>query len=111
MIICILILLLSNFIGAISQVLLKKSALENHKSFLYEYLNIKVIFAYALFFIAVFFDLLALKRVPVSFIPVVETSSYFFAIVLSRIFFKERICIKQIIALVLVISGIIIYVF
>lgn len=110
MIVYILFLLLSNFIGAISQVLLKKSALEKHKSFLYEYLNFKVIFAYALFFVAVFVDLMALKKVPVSFVPVVETSSYFFAIILSRIFFKERITRRQVVALVLIISGIIIYV-
>ena len=45
-----LLLLLSVFISAVSQILLKKSALEEHKSFIFEYLNFKVILAYFLFF-------------------------------------------------------------
>ena len=68
MILYVLFLLFSNFIGAVSQVLLKKSALESHKSFVREYLNVKVVLAYALFFAAVFIDLTALKIVPVSYV-------------------------------------------
>lgn len=110
MILYILFLLFSNFIGAISQVLLKKSASDFHKSFIYEYLNPKVIIAYIIFFTAVFIDLTALKIVPASFVPIIETSSYIFTIILSRIFFKEKINLKQIIAIILIIVGIIIYV-
>ncbi len=110
MIFYVLFLLLSNFIGAVSQVLLKKSAMESHKSFIYEYLNFKVIFAYALFLIAVFIDLYALTVVPVSYVPIIEASSYIFAIILSRIFFKDRINLKQAAAILLIIAGITIYV-
>ena len=110
MIIFILFLLLSNFIGAVSQVLLKKSAMEKHKSFIFEYLNVKVIFAYILFFCAVFIDLYALKVVPVSFVPIIETSSYIFSIILSRLFFKDKINIFQALAILLIIAGIIVYV-
>ena len=94
----------------ILQVLLKKSALETHKSFIYEYLNAKVIIAYMLFFAAVFIDLTALKIVPASFVPIIETSSYIFAIILSRIFFKDKINIKQAVAILLIIAGITVYV-
>ena len=107
----VLLLLFSVFISAISQILLKKSALQEHKSWIYEYLNIKVISAYFLFFCAVLIDLLALKYVPVSFVPVIETSSYIFIILLSRILFAEKISIKQFIAISLIISGIFIYIF
>lgn len=110
MILFILFLIFSNFIGAVSQVLLKKSALEKHKSFIFEYLNLKVILAYTLFFCAVFIDLYALKVVPVSFVPIIETSSYIFAIILSRIFFKDKINLLQAIAIVLIICGIWVYV-
>ena len=110
MILFVLFLIFSNFIGAVSQVLLKKSALEEHKSFIFEYLNVKVILAYALFFCAVFIDLYALKVVPVSFVPIIEASSYIFAIVLSNIFFKDTINFKQLIAFILIISGITIFV-
>jgi drug/metabolite transporter (DMT)-like permease len=97
-------------VGAVSQVLLKKSALEPHKSVVREYLNAKVIVAYALFFAAVFIDLTALKIVPVSYVPIIEASSYIFAIILSRIFFKDKIKAKQMAAIALIIAGIAIYV-
>lgn len=110
MILYVLFLLFSNFIGAVSQVLLKKSAMESHKSFVFEYLNAKVVVAYLLFFAAVFIDLTALKIVPVSYVPIIEASSYIFAIILSRIFFKDKIKAKQMAAIALIIAGIAIYV-
>lgn len=110
MILYVLFLLFSNFIGAVSQVLLKKSAMESHKSFVFEYINVKVVVAYLLFFAAVFIDLTALKIVPVSYVPIIEASSYIFAIILSRIFFKDKIKAKQMAAIALIIAGIAIYV-
>ncbi len=105
-----LFLLLSVFISAISQILLKKSATEPHSSFLREYLNFKVIFAYFLFFLAVFIDLFALKYVPASFVPVIETSSYAFVIILSRIIFKEKINFIQGVSIILILTGIFVYI-
>ena len=106
----VILLLFSVFISAVSQILLKKSALESHSSWLKEYLNIKVISAYFLFFCAVLIDLIALKFVPVSFVPVIETSSYIFIIIFSRIIFKEKISLKQYSAIVLILAGILIYI-
>ena len=106
----VLLLLFSVFISSVSQILLKKSALESHSSWLKEYLNIKVISAYFLFFCAVLIDLIALKFVPVSFVPVIETSSYIFIIIFSRIIFKEKISLKQYSAIVLILAGILIYI-
>lgn len=96
--------------GAVSQVLLKKSALEPHKNVVREYLNAKVVIAYALFFAAVFIDLTALKIVPASYVPIIEASSYVFAIILSRIFFNDRIKARQAAAIALIIVGIAVYV-
>lgn len=110
MILYVAFLLFSNFVGAVSQVLLKKSALEPHKSVVREYLNAKVIIAYALFFAAVFIDLTALRIVPASYVPIIEASSYVFAIILSRIFFNDRIKAKQVAAIALIIAGIAVYV-
>ena len=77
-----LLLLLSVFVSALSQILLKKSALKSYKSRIFEYLNPLVITAYIMFFGAVCIDLVALRFVPVSFVPVIETSSYIFALLL-----------------------------
>lgn len=106
----VLFLFLSVFISAISQLLLKKSALIKYKSFIREYLNPLVITAYFLFFTAVLIDLLCLKFVPLSFVPVIETSSYAFIIILSRIFFQEKLPLKKIIGISIIIIGILIYI-
>lgn len=105
-----LFLLLSNFIAAVSQMLLKKSAMEQHKSIIFEYLNWKVIFAYAMFFGAVFIDMYALRFVSIAFVPVVETSSYIFILIFSRLLFKEKISLRQYLGVAVIICGILIFV-
>jgi len=110
MIFYIAILIFSVFISAFSQVLLKKSALKTYSSFLREYLNIYVIPAYAIYFLTVFLDLLALRKVPVSFVPVAEASSYVFVLLFGKIFFKERFSKRKIIAMILIMAGIVVFV-
>ena len=103
-------LFFSVLISALSQVLLKKSALKEHSSFLHEYLNLYVIPAYLIYFIAVFLDLIALRKVPVSFVPVVEASSYVFVLLFGKLFFKEHFSKRKILAMILIVSGIIVFV-
>ena len=110
MIFYIAILIFSVFISAFSQVLLKKSALKTYSSFIKEYLNFYVIPAYAIYFLAVFLDLLALRKVPVSFVPVAEASSYVFVLLFGKIFFKERFSKRKIIAMILIMAGIVVFV-
>ena len=110
MILYIALLFLSVFISALSQVLLKKSALRTYDSFIKEYLNIFVIPAYAIYFVAVFLDLLALKKVPVSFVPVAEASSYIFVLVFGKVFFGERFSKRKILAMMLILLGIAVFV-
>ncbi|MBQ3642545.1 EamA family transporter [bacterium] len=110
MIFYIAILIFSVFISAFSQVLLKKSAIKTYSSFIKEYLNFYVIPAYAIYFLAVFLDLLALRKVPVSFVPVAESSSYVFVLIFGRIFFKESFSNRKILAMILIMSGIVVFV-
>lgn len=104
------ILIFSVFISALSQVLLKKSALKTYDSFIREYLNIFVVPAYAIYFVAVFLDLIALKKVPVSFVPVAEASSYIFVLIFGKLFFKEKFSKRKIFAMILILTGIIVFV-
>lgn len=110
MIFYIAILIFSVFISAFSQVLLKKSALKTYNSFIKEYINFYVVPAYAIYFLAVFLDLLALRKVPVSFVPVAEASSYVFVLLFGKIFFKERFSKRKIIAMILIMAGIVVFV-
>lgn len=104
------ILFVSVIISAYSQILLKKSALKEHKSFIFEYLNPFVIISYLIFFCAIFLDMIGLKKVPVSYIPIIESSSYIFVIVFSKIFLKEVFSKRKIIAMIFILIGIFIYI-
>ena len=97
-------------ISAFSQIILKKSAQKTHKNFIFEYLNPYVVSGYFIFFAAVFLDMLALKKVPVSYIPVVESSSYIFVFIFSKIFLKEQFSARKLISIIFILAGIAIFV-
>ena len=109
MIFHILILFFSVFISSFSQVLLKKSALKTYGSLVKEYLNAFVIPAYAIYFLAVLLDLFALKKVPLSFVPVAETAGYVFSLLFGKLLFKEKFSKRKIFATMLILSGIAIF--
>lgn len=99
----------SALISSFSQILLKKSAQKNYSSKLKEYLNPLVIFAYGLFFLCTLISMYALKVIPLSMSPILEASGYIFVAVLSYIFFKEKLTKRQLLGMMLIISGIVIY--
>ncbi len=106
----IMLLFLAVFISSISQLLLKKAANKNYNSFIKTYMNVRVISAYFILFIAVIIDLFAFKYVPVSFVPVIESSSYFFIIILSTNFLHEKLTLKQVAGISLIMLGVFLYV-
>ena len=103
------ILLFSVLISAISQVMLKKSALKKYESRIKEYLNPLVIFSYGLFFLCTFISMYSLKVVPLSMAPVLEATSYIYVGVLSYIFLGEKMNKRQILGMALIIIGIVIF--
>lgn len=104
-----LLLLFGVLISAVSQVLLKKEALKEHTSFIGEYLNIRVILAYSIFFVSTFLSILAYKGIPLSMGPVLEATGYIYVTVFGVSIFKERINAKKMLALALIICGIVVY--
>ena len=97
------------FISSVSQIILKKSAEKSYPNKIREYLNVRVIFAYIVFFAATLCSILAYTKIPLSFGPVLESSGYFFVAVLSYLFLKEKISVKKMFGLAVIIIGIIIY--
>lgn len=102
-------LFISVIISAYSQILLKKSAQRKYNNFFQEYFNPYVICGYGIFFVAIFLDMLGLRKVPVSYIPIIESSSYVFIIIFSRIFLGEKINRRKTIAISAILLGIGIY--
>ncbi|MCM1220382.1 MAG: multidrug ABC transporter [Lachnospiraceae bacterium] len=103
------VLLAGVFISAISQVMLKKSALKTYDSKLKEYMNPLVIVAYILFVGTTFLSILAYKGIPLSMGPVLEATSYLYVTFFGVKIFKEKLNAKKVIALFLIIAGIVVY--
>ncbi len=103
------ILLLGVFISAVSQVILKKAAIQKHGSFLKEYLNPPVIIAYVMFVATTLLCVLAYRVIPLSMGPILEATSYIYVTIFGVLIFHEHLNKKKILALVLIIGGIAIY--
>lgn len=103
------ILLLSVFISSVSQIILKKAANKTYESPLKEYLNPMVIGAYGLFFCSVILTMLALRNLPLSMSPILESTGYIFVSVMGYFFLKERFSRRKLIGIVLILVGIIIF--
>ncbi|MBR2804486.1 MAG: multidrug ABC transporter, partial [Eggerthellaceae bacterium] len=101
--------LLGVFISAVSQVLLKKEALKPHESVVAEYLNLRVIVAYAIFFTATLMTIYAYKAVPLSLGPILEATSYLYVMVFGAVFFSEKPTKLKVAAIILILAGLSIY--
>lgn len=102
-------LLLSVFISSVSQIILKKAADKTYESTLKEYMNPMVIGAYGLFFCSVILTMLALKHVPLSMSPILESTGYIFVSVMGYIFLKERFSRRKLMGFALIFAGIVIF--
>ena len=103
------VLLVSVFISAISQVMLKISANRQHGSAVREYANPLVIGAYAIFVLSTLLTVYAYRVVPLSLGPVLESTSYLYVTAFGALIFKEKVTPKKLLALALIIAGICIF--
>ncbi len=104
----IIIFLSASLISAFSQILLKTAATKQYGSWIYEYLNVRVISAYAIFFAATLLTVYCYKVIPLSLGAMLEASGYVFVTVLGRLILKERVSVNKMIGMALVIAGVII---
>ena len=101
--------LLGVFISAVSQVMLKKSAMQDHGSAIKEYLNPLVIFAYMMFVGSPLLSVVAYKGIPLSMGPILEATGYIYVTIFGVTIFHEKMNRKKLIALALIIGGIVVY--
>ena len=103
------VLLFSVFVSSVSQILLKKAANRTYETPLKEYLNSLVVGAYGLFFCSVILTMLALKYVPLSMSPILESTGYIFVSVMGYIFLKEKFTRRKLCGFALILAGVIIF--
>lgn len=104
------IVILSIFASSCSQLLLKKSADREYKTWLESMFNWRVLLAYSIFFSSLIINIFALSHgVMLKDMPALESLSAIFIPIISFVFLKETITIKKILASVLVLIGIIVF--
>lgn len=97
------------FVASLTQILLKKSADAEHKNRLFEYLNKKVVGAYVIFGSVAMVNMYVLRFIPLSLAVVLESFAYVFVPVLSIVFLKERMKVRQLVGVLVIVIGIYIF--
>ena len=100
---------MSVVIASFSQILLKKSAMKKHKSMVSEYLNIYVVLGYGMMIVSTILTIFAYKGLDYKNGPIIESLGYIFVMILSFIFFSEKITKRKLIGNALILLGIIIF--
>ena len=99
----------SVFISAVSQIILKTSADKEYKNKLYEYLNIRVIIAYGIFFLATLFTVFAYSNgVDLSMGMILETTGYLWVTLLGYFILKEKVNSRKLTGLLVIVVGILV---
>ena len=105
----ILLWLFSVLLSSFSQVILKIAAGRKYENRIKEYLNPLVIGAYTLFFLCTLLTMLALRVVPYSYSPMIESTSYIFIPVFGVFLLKEKISRRRMIGIGVILVGILIF--
>ena len=106
---CAGIMVLCALLSAYSQILLKKSTMEKHRSFVFNYLNVKVITAYSIFALTLFMNIYAYTGISFKYASVLNATAYLFTMLLSRWLLKDWISWQCATGNGLIVLGICIY--
>ena len=104
-----ILMLICTMFSAVSQILLKQSANEEHASALREYLNWRVIVAYLIFGSVLLLNTYAYTQVDLKYGPVLDTFTYVFVLLLSFGVLKEKVSKGKLIGNLIIILGVLVY--
>lgn len=102
-------MLLSVTIASVSQILLKKSALCKYKSVVREYFNPYVIGGYVFLFLSMLLTVYAYSGMDYKNGPVIEALGNVIVLVLSYLFFKEKISMRKLLGIACIMLGILVF--
>ena len=102
-------MLASVTVASSSQILLKKSALKTYTSVMREYLNPYVIAGYGMLFVSMVMTITVYSGVEYKIVPVLESIGYIIVMILSRLFFGEKLTRNKLLGTFLILSGVIVF--
>lgn len=103
--IAVMLMFVNVMLSALSQILLKKSALKEHKNFISSYVNVLVISAYTIFLGVIIFNSILYKNVELKTGAIIESTGVIFVMIFSQIFLGEKLDKNKIIGCALVFIG------
>ena len=103
------ILFIATIFSAFSQVLLKQSARREHRSWIYEYLNWRVILAYGIAFTVLMVNTYAYTEVEIKYASIIDAFSYVNVMIFSYLLLKEKFTGLQLVGNLIIITGILVY--
>lgn len=102
-------MIMSAFITAFSQIILKKSADRKYKNFFFEYLNPYVLFSYVCYIGVLVLNVFIYTKIDYRFGVVINSMSTVFVMLLSHIILKEVITKNRIIGNAIIVCGILVF--
>ena len=96
-------------LAAVSQILLKKSALKEHGGFWKEYINPYVIGGYGLTGISMLLTVLAFRGMEYKNGPIIESLGYILVMVFGIFVFREKLTKRKCIGTIFILMGIFVY--
>lgn len=105
-----IIVILSVFAAACAQMLLKQGARKEYASWWRQYINPWVIGGYSIMACSLVLNIWCMsKGVQVKEVSVIESMSYLFVPVLAFMLFKEKLTVRKICAIAVIIMGVVIF--
>ncbi|MCR4990157.1 MAG: EamA family transporter [Lachnospiraceae bacterium] len=105
-----ILLIVSVAIASFAQILLKKASMRTYDSPIKEYLNLYVICGYGLMFLSLFMTMISYKGFKnFANVPLIESLGYAMVMVLGYFFFKEKITVRKVLGIALILAGIFVY--
>lgn len=106
---CYGIAILGAFLTGLSQILLKTQAnTTTKKGFWQKFLNWRVIVSYGLLFVVLAINQIALMQVPLSVIPCITATSFFWVFLLGKLILHERVSLRRVAGIAIIFAGILI---
>lgn len=104
-----LIAIVSGFLSSFSQILLKKSAVRKHDTFLKQYLNPLVIGGYGITALCMLLTIIAYRGMPYKYGAVIESLTYIYILILSRMLLGEKITKRKCLGMLVIVAGVIVF--
>ncbi len=104
-----LLAILGQIIASFSQILLKKSSGKEYPSFIKQYLNVLVISGYGMLGISMLIAVVCYSGLEYMQVVIIEPIGYVIVMFLSRFFFGEKITLRKLIGMAILLAGIIVF--